>query len=120
MDSKKPGIAASSNIQYVVAVLIMSAFGVAAVVSITVLRPSQDNTVLIASVFGFLLPTTMALLAFLKTQETHLMVNSRLEDFIKEAKAASRAEGVTEGMHVAEGRSDVIAGRVETARDKTS
>lgn len=105
-----------NNFQYVVAVLIMSALGVAAVIAVTLMRPSQDNTVLIASIFGFLLPTTMALLAFMKSQETHLSVNSRLDAFLSEARLAAKAEGVAEGRETAEKRADQIMAQT---KDKT-
>lgn len=94
-----------SNLPYVVAAVVMSLIGATFVVGITYLRPTQDNAVLIATVLGFLAPTTMGLMAFMKSQETHLSVNSRLDAFIRNARIAAhaigRAEGVSEGLTTA-------------------
>jgi hypothetical protein len=82
------------NRSYIVAVLIMSLLGIGAIICITVLRPEKDNTNLISSTIGFLAPTTMALLAFMKSQETHKAVNSRLDAFIKAASDLAHAQGI--------------------------
>jgi len=103
----------SNNVPYIVAVVVMMALGVGAVVAVTVDRPSADNTLLIASILGFLAPTTLSLLAFMKAQETHLSVNSRLDEFMVNAKLAARAEGVaegrTQGRISADERTDTLA-----------
>lgn len=83
--------------QYVWAVVIMALFGVVTILGIITLRPSQDNDMLIGSVIGFLMPTTVSLLALMKAQETHLSVNSRLDAFMKSAEDLGHAKGVTEG-----------------------
>jgi hypothetical protein len=93
-----------NNTQYVYAVLLMAIFGVVAVTAITILRPGQDNTGVISTIVGLLAPTTLSLLAFMKAQETHLSVNSRLDQFIKNAELASRMQGVIDGR--AQGRID--------------
>lgn len=82
---------------YLIAIAAVSIIGVIAAIVITVARPNTDNTLLIASIFGFLLPTLMALLALMKTQETHVAVNSRMDELLKITRTASRAEGVLEG-----------------------
>jgi hypothetical protein len=65
-------------------------------------------------VFSVITPTTVALLAFLKAQETHLSVNSRLDAFMANAKLAAHAQGVTEGRLAgrlaADARTDQLAG----------
>lgn len=66
-------------------------------VIITLIRPDMDNGVIIAAFFGVLTPTTVSLLALMKAQETHLSVNSRLDQFIKNAGGIARAEGFEEG-----------------------
>jgi uncharacterized membrane protein YgaE (UPF0421/DUF939 family) len=86
--------AKTNSLQYVVAVLVMSMLGVIAVVAVTIIRPDKDNTTLIAAMIGFLTPTTMALLAFMKSQETHKAVNGRLDAFIKAATDLARSQGV--------------------------
>lgn len=86
---KTPG-----NLPYVIAVVAMAGLGVFGVVLITLLRPDKDNALLIASVLGFLTPTLMALLAFMKSQETKLLVNGRLDAMMESAKTAAFHEGV--------------------------
>ncbi len=95
----------ASNWPYIVAVILMMAFGTIAILVLTALRPNQDNTALITLVIGFLAPTTLSLLAFMKSQETHLMVNSQLAAFIAAAKQVAHHEGVDEGrvQGIAEG-----------------
>lgn len=98
-----------NNIPYIAAVVIMMLVGVAAAVAITFARPTTDNTLLIGSVFGFLLPTTLSLLAFMKAQETHLSVNSRLDAFMTQARLEAHALGVSEGRVTAERRADFLS-----------
>lgn len=87
----------TSNTSYLIAVLVMVGIGVAAIVAIYAIRPDKDNAAIIATVVALITPTTMALLAFMKAQETHLSVNSRLDAFMESAKRASHAEGREEG-----------------------
>ncbi len=57
----------------------------------------MDNAALYALIFGSIGPTTLSLLAYMKSQETHLSVNSRLEQFISSNGRAQRAEGELAG-----------------------
>lgn len=102
-----------NNVPYIIAVVVMMALGVLGVVLIVVLRPEKDNTVVIAAVLGFLAPTTLSLLAFMKAQETHLSVNSRLDAFMANAKTAAYADGMlegrTQGRQLADDRTDALA-----------
>jgi hypothetical protein len=102
-----------NNVPYLIAVVVMMLVGVGGVVTIAVLRPTQDNLALNASVLGFLAPTTLSLLAFMKSQETHLSVNSRLDAFMATARQAAHAQGMNEGLQrgrlAAEDRSDALA-----------
>jgi hypothetical protein len=95
-----------SMIPYLIAIVAMTSLGVGSTVLILILRPTADNAALFTSIAGFIAPTTMALLAFMKTQETHVLVNGRMDEFkrllkanaaIKEEKA--REAGVAEGEH---------------------
>lgn len=103
----------SSNMQYVVAVVVMVFFGVAAITAIAIMRPERDNAVLYGIIGGFIGPTLLSLLAFMKSQETHLSVNSRLDAFMGTAKIAARAEGLEEGRRegreMADRRTDELA-----------
>lgn len=87
-----------NNTPYLVAVAFMGLLIVIAILLITFLRPDKDNTGLIATVISALVPTTAAILALMKAQETHLSVNSRLDAFMTTASAAARAEGKAEGL----------------------
>lgn len=118
LDSSQTVVPPANNIPYVVAVAFMMMIGVVAVVLVTVLRPdNKDNTLVIATIVGFLTPTTLSLLAFMKAQETHLSVNSRLDAFMSSAKAAAHAQGVTEGRSegriAADQRTDVLADKMK-------
>lgn len=53
----------------VITVTLISAMGLAAVVGIIALRPTQDNTQTIIMILGFLSPTVIAVLALLKSTE---------------------------------------------------
>ena len=86
-----------SNTPYLIAVVVMMALAIIAIVIVAVSRPQQDNSSLYVLILGSIGPTTLALLAFMKAQETHLSVNSRLEQFIKNADRAARSEGELAG-----------------------
>lgn len=92
-----PASKAPNNVPYVVAVFVMLFLGFLLSFIVVLFGPSQDRTALIVAVFGFLTPTTLSLLTFMKSQETHLSVNSRLDGFIKNAEEAARAKGNVEG-----------------------
>jgi len=82
-----------SNTPYLIAIVAMLMIAVSAIVAVTLIRPTQDNSSLYVLILGSIAPTTLALLAFMKAQETHLSVNSRLEQFIRNADGRARAEG---------------------------
>jgi hypothetical protein len=94
-----------SNWPYLITVVLMAAFGVIGVLILTKLRPTQDNSVLITTVIGFLSTTTGVVLTFLKAQDTHDAVNGQLKKFLStarqvshfEGQAQGRAEGIAEG-----------------------
>lgn len=88
----------ASNWKYIIAVIVMVVIGVFGVLFITWLRPKEDNIALITLIIGLVAPTTLSLLSLMKSQETHLSVNSRLDQFMSNAEKASHAEGVLEGQ----------------------
>ena len=98
----------ANNTPYLIAIVSMLLIGVVGIAAIVIARPDQDNTVLIATVFAFIGPTTLSLLAFMKSQETHLSVNSRLDGFIRNAEAAASAKGNLEGQKIANERTDAL------------
>ena len=87
----------ASNVPYLVAIVVMFLIGLGTVALISKLRPDVDILLVMGGVSAFIVPTTASLLALMKAQETHLSVNSRLDEFIKNAGLVARAEGVAEG-----------------------
>ena len=94
-----------SNWPYLIAVILMALFGTIAVLILTALRPTQDNSMLITTVIGFLSTTTGVILTFMKAADTHDSVNGQLKQFLStarqvahfEGQAQGRAEGLAEG-----------------------
>lgn len=108
----------NTNGQYLVAIISMFFFGVVGIVLVSTLRQGQDLPIIITAIFSVLTPTTLSLLSFMKSQETHLSVNSRLDDFIKNVDIAARAEGQIEGARVANKRNDERATYNEKIKNK--
>lgn len=86
-----------SNWPYALTGVLMACLGVIAILVLTSLRPTQDNSVLIATVIGFLSTTTGVIMTFMKAQETHLAVNSRLDAFMASARKVGHLEGEVSG-----------------------
>lgn len=95
-----------NNLPYLVAVVAMMAIAFVAIVVIVIMLPDRDNMPLIGVIVGFLAPTTLSLLAFMKAQETHLSVNSRLDGFMRNAETAALAQGRAEGLRVGAQQAD--------------
>lgn len=94
----------SSNTPYIIAIIIMATLGALGIVVISLFNPGKDNSLIIASLLGFLTPTTLSLLALMKAQQTHVLVNSRMSEFIDTLKKSAvdksviaRSEGIIEG-----------------------
>lgn len=111
-------MAAPNNVPYLVAVVVMLGIAIAAITAIAILRPEKDNATLYALILGSTGPTTLALLAFMKSQETHLSVNSRLEQFIQSTDRSARAEGELLGRAVGREQSDQRTDKL--ANDKSN
>lgn len=77
---------------FVISTIILCILVAAFVVVITVVRPEKDNTSLILSIVGVIVPVITALLAA-TIQQVHLAVNSRLSQLLELTATASRAEG---------------------------
>jgi len=80
---------------YVWGVVAICVLAVGFVLGVVFLRPEKDNTALIATVFGVLVPVIAALLAA-AVQQVHLAVNSRLSQLLELTAKASKAEGKLE------------------------
>lgn len=83
---------------YVWAVVILVLIGALLVMGILYLRPESDPLDVMGDVLKGLAPTIAAVLAFLKSQETHLSVNGRLDAFLAEHAKVARAEGIAQGV----------------------
>jgi hypothetical protein len=79
---------------YVVSAVVVVLISTLAIFGVIVLRPDKDNTGLIAIICGSIAPTSAAILALMKAQDTHLIVNSRFDKVIEATKAIARKEGV--------------------------
>lgn len=87
-----------SHTPYLIAVVVMVLIGVIAIMLIVLLRPNSDNTQLIATMVSMVVPTTAAILALMKSQETHLTVNSQLAQWKLDFANLQRAEGEKQGI----------------------
>ena len=114
----------STNLPYLIAVVIMALIGVAGVLTVFHMRPDADNTAIVATLAGFIVPTTLSLLAFMKAQETHIIVNSRMDEYraqlqlvAQSAERAARSEGYSQGQQVtteaADGQVDRILAHID-------
>ena len=83
---------------YVWAALCFAALGAGLVVVILYLRPNSDPMDVIERVASPLIPTLAAAMAWLKSQETHLSINSRLTEFMRTATDAADAKGQLKGV----------------------
>jgi len=108
------------GLPYLIAIVIMIMLGVLGVILIAALRPEDDIVVVGGLVFGFVTPATVSILTFIKAeeakfeseaakaqaQETHALVNSRMEQAIKDAARAAYGDGVKDGRESANQRTD--------------
>jgi len=79
------------------AAVALSLGGVLAITAITITRPAADNTPIIGTILGFLVPSVLALIAMIQ-QQMHLAMNSRLTELLEPTEKASRAEGKLEAQ----------------------
>lgn len=110
----------------VMAVVVLSAFGVVGVVLLFALR-IENAIALSAIILGFLAPTIVALLSLKQTKHNHasvqalaISVDGRLTQLLKTTKLAARAEGINIGLS-GEERSSVgnMSDRKVTTNDTT-
>jgi|GEM_PF-5029198 len=81
---------------YVVSTIALCVLAAGFVLAITLIRPDKDNSALILTVTGIVVPVVTALLA-MAVQEVHLAVNSRLSQLLELTAAAAKAEGKLDG-----------------------
>lgn len=93
-----------TKLPYVIVIAIMAMIGLFAILVIVWLRPTEDNTTLITMVIGFVSAITTGLFVFLKSQETHLMFNSRMSEMMENVKEVARLKGEKSGRDEAESK----------------
>ncbi len=81
---------------YVMSIVVLCIVTIAAIITVTIARPTVDNTGLIATIIGVTSPILVALLAA-AVQQVHYAVNSRLSQLLELTATASRAEGQLAG-----------------------
>lgn len=77
---------------YVGAVVVLSIVGMLSVIGVLIARPTQDNTAIIATILGFLLPTVSALLAA-AVREVKVTIDGRMSELLMLTGRAAHAEG---------------------------
>ncbi len=104
----------SSRAPYVWAVVILAAIAAVLVVVVLWIRPQADPLDVVSQVAKGLPPTIAGVMAYLKAQETHLSVNSRLDAFMREHAAAAHVKGQLQGVADEQARQAAL----ELAADK--
>lgn len=95
---------------YVLMVLGMVALVTISIVLLETLSPpTRDNSASIAQIVGFAATTTAALFAYQKAQDTHVIVNSRLSQWMAKAEEAALRKGMDEGRDKANKRNDMLS-----------
>lgn len=84
---------------YVLAIILLGICTMASIVVITILRPEQDNTSIIATIVGFATPLMLGILS-LMSRENHLSMNSRLDQLIDNTRTVARMEGAIQGAAI--------------------
>lgn len=93
-----------TKLPYVIVIALMSGVGLFVILLITWLRPDSDNTALIVMIMGFVTTTTAAIFVFLKSQETHLLFNSRMDEMMRNVEEVARLKGEKAGRDEAESK----------------
>jgi hypothetical protein len=95
----------SGALPYVIALVILSLIGALSIVLVTLARPHEDNTAIYTQIVGMLVPTSAAILALIKVNQTseavqnvHISLNSRLTQLLEQTELASRAKGKADAI----------------------
>lgn len=100
---------------YIWAVVIMMLLGGLIVLGVLWMHPGTEPLGVLAEVGKWLTVLTTVVLTFMKSQETHMMVNSRLEAWMKDHAAVARADGEKAGIAIATERAVTQAVTIENA-----
>jgi hypothetical protein len=104
---------AANVIPYIVAAVAVVLISTIAIFGVFIVRPDKDNTALIAIICASITPTSAAILALMKAQETHMVVNSRFDKVVEAAKAVAHKEGVADEKD----RQNLMRGMVEANKN---
>jgi hypothetical protein len=118
-ENKPPSVVQRTNVlPYIVALVTTMAAGVISVLGITIARPADDNSTLIVLVLGFITTTAASVFALMRSgdavsqaKDTHLSVNSRLDQLLVSAGREGRSEGVA----AERARADAVGTPIATA-----
>jgi len=118
---------------YVVTVIGIPIVSLVGVVLVVTLRPATSealataNAALVTQILGFGATITVAMLAYLKSSDTHIVMNSRMDEFKRTMQLASDAavaralsEGRAEGRASADARTDVLSEKTDQVRQSVS
>lgn len=86
--------------------IILAAIGAVLVMAILVIRPGVDPILIIGAVAAPMIPTIAALAAVFKAEQTHKIVNSRLDTWVAESSKNARLEGIAEGRKILASKGD--------------
>lgn len=114
----------NGNAPYLIAVVVMFAIAVAGTVTLEVLNPDKDNTILTAVIIAVVTSSTPGILSFMKSQENsvkvdkavakveevHTLVNSKMEVLLEKTSLLAKAEGERIGREEADARTDKLTG----------
>ncbi len=100
---------------YVWAAVIIVLTGALMVLAILMLRPLSDPVDIITRVGGYVAATVGGVLAFMKSQETHLSVNGRLDAFMQEHGQAKLQEGLLKGAAIEQSRAAAEQAAIQVA-----
>lgn len=99
-----PPLRPASNVPVIIASCSMAVLLAFFVILISIIRPGSDNLTLIGIVVATITPTSVALLAYLKTLDNSAdvkgvqqAINGRLTQLLVMTEAASHAQGLVEG-----------------------
>lgn len=121
-----PGMATipahNSNTALIVITAAMLVLAIATVMTIIVIRPAADNTILITAILGFFTTTTAAVLGLVKSNENstnisdlHVVVNSRLTELLAQTAAAAKLAGQIDAEGVARLAADAASREASAA-----
>lgn len=116
----------ASNVPYLIAAVVMVLISTIAVLVVVLFRPDKDNSAIMTIIGGFTVSAIPSVLSMMKAQETHLSVNSQMEDFKRDLadlsnikSALANREGMMQGATDERSRVAVLA-RDEAAAKRTA